>query len=121
MAQQEMGQLPLDRVQPSRPFSITGVDYAGPFSIIKKNQRSIHSLKAYVAIFICFATRAIHIEVVFDLTSEAFLAALKRFIARRGTCAKMFSDNGTNFVGANNDMKEMHQFLSSHETRTGIQ
>ena len=112
VAQQSMGQLPPDRIQPSRPFSICGVDYAGPFITIQRNQRGVKSIKSYVAIFICFSTRAVHIEVISDLTTESFIAALKRFISRRGKCYKMYSDNGSNFVGAHNEMKEMKAFLT---------
>ena len=78
-----MGELPSARVQPSRPFLTTGVDYAGPISLKLGTPCSKIITKGYIAIFVCFATRAIHIEVVTSLTTEAFLAALRRFIARR--------------------------------------
>lgn len=65
--------------------------------------------RANVAIFICLATKAIHIEVVSDLTSEAFIAALKRMIGRRGAVTHLFSDNGTNFVGANKIFRAEYQ------------
>ncbi|GFX03175.1 integrase catalytic domain-containing protein [Trichonephila clavipes] len=50
--------------------------------------------------------KTVHIELVSDLTSQAFIAALKMFMARRGKCAKLFSDNGKNFVGASNEIKK---------------
>ncbi|XP_076660838.1 uncharacterized protein LOC143364295, partial [Halictus rubicundus] len=59
--------------------------------------------------------RAVHLEVVGDLTTDAFLAALKRFIARRGICSNIYSDNGTNFVGANNELNELHRVLREDE------
>jgi len=77
-----MGELPSARVQPSRPFLNTGVDYAGPVSLRVGTPRSKTTIKGYIAIFVCFATKAIHIEAVTSLTAEAFLAALRRFIAR---------------------------------------
>jgi len=80
--QQFMGELPSARVQPSRPFLNTGVDYAGPICLRVGTPRSKTIIKGYIAIFVCFATKAIHIEVVTSLTTEAFLAALRCFIAR---------------------------------------
>ena len=103
--QQLMGQLPSARVTACRPFHQSGVDYAGPIAVRTTKGRGYHSTKGYICLFICMATRAIHLEVVSDLTSEAFLAAFKRFVARRGHCAELWSDNGTNFVGANKELK----------------
>lgn len=97
---QLMGSLPLDRVNPSRAFIHTGVDYAGPITVKAYNGRCKIHLKSYIAVFVCLYSKAIHIEVVSSLTSEAFLAAFRRFVSRRGRCSKLFSDNGTNFKGA---------------------
>ncbi|GFX62492.1 uncharacterized protein TNCV_413341 [Trichonephila clavipes] len=55
--------------------------------------------------------KTVHIELVSDLTSQAFIAALKRFMARRGKCAKLFSDNGKNFVGASNEIKKLLEIV----------
>ena len=77
------GELPSTRVQPSRPFLTTGVDYAGPISLRLGPPRSKTITKGYIAIFVCFVTKALHIEVAISLSTEAFLAALRRFIARR--------------------------------------
>ncbi|GFS89970.1 uncharacterized protein TNCV_507001 [Trichonephila clavipes] len=94
------GDLPRDRIVPSRPFEKVGLDYAGPI-ITKPNLKKIKSdfLKSYIAIFICFCTKATHLEVVSDLTTEAFLACLRRFIARRSKPSVIWSDNATNFKG----------------------
>jgi len=70
-------------------------------------------LTAYIAIFVCFSTKAIHLELVSDLTKETFRAALERFIAVRGVPSKMHSDNGTTFVGAKNVL--MRNFLKANE------
>lgn len=102
-----MGDLPATRVTPSRPFSITGIDYAGPIIIKNGHGRTIKTLKSYVAIFVCFATKAVHIELVCDCSSSTFLNALKRFIARRGKPAHLYSDNATNFVGANRELTKL--------------
>ncbi|XP_043263595.1 uncharacterized protein LOC122403875 [Colletes gigas] len=110
-----MGALPAARVSECRPFYNSGVDYCGPFHIKEKRFRNRNRLKIYVAVFICFATKAVHLEVVGDMTTEAFIAALKRFVARRGICRNIYSDNGTNFVGASNEMAEVHQTLENDE------
>lgn len=97
---QLMGSLPFPRVNQSKPFLFTGVDYAGPMLIRNKNSQGSKTSKAYIAVFVCLCTKALHIELVSNLTSEAFLAALRRFVARRGRCQTLFSDCGTNFKGA---------------------
>ncbi|XP_042910085.2 uncharacterized protein [Parasteatoda tepidariorum] len=101
-----MGNLPRERVVPDFAFNCSGVDLTGPFFIKCKHQRKAISLKVYICLFICFVSKAVHIEIVSDLTSESLIATLKRFIARRGKCAKLFSDNATNFVGANKELKK---------------
>ncbi|GFU07872.1 integrase catalytic domain-containing protein [Trichonephila clavipes] len=60
---------------------------------------------------------AVHIELVSDLTSQAFIAALKRFMARRGKCAKLFSDNGKNFVGASNEIKKLLEIVKKPDEK----
>jgi hypothetical protein len=92
-SQQLMGELPPSRVQPSRPFVTTGVDYACPVLLRLGTTRSKTTVKGYIAIFVCFITKAVHIEVITSLTTEAFLAALRRFIARRGKPKTIHSDN----------------------------
>ncbi|CAF4810031.1 unnamed protein product [Pieris macdunnoughi] len=102
-----MGQLPDARLKPSKPFLATGVDYAGPYHIKFSPGRGAKTYKSYICLFVCMVTRAIHIELVTDLTSKAFIAAFRRFIARRGYCRDLYSDNGTNFVGANKQLRDM--------------
>jgi hypothetical protein len=103
-AEQLMGNLPVHRVTMQRAFQSAGVDYAGPISIKARAGRSKIIEKGYLAIFVCTATKAIHVEVVSDLTALAFLSAFVRFTARRGHCSHLYSDNGTTFVGANREM-----------------
>ncbi|GFY15734.1 uncharacterized protein TNCV_1283791 [Trichonephila clavipes] len=83
-SKQSMGDLPTHRVTPSKPFSVCGVDYAGPINILRYRGRGAKTTKGYIALFVCFVTKALHLELVSDLTSEAFIASLKRFCARRG-------------------------------------
>lgn len=98
--QQLMGQLPTNRVTPNRPFLNCGVDYAGPFEIKKFRGRCKTFYKSYFALFVCFSTKAVHLEVVIDLSSAAFIAAYRRFISRRGLVKNLYSDCGTNFIGS---------------------
>ncbi|XP_034828817.2 uncharacterized protein [Maniola hyperantus] len=104
-----MGELPSSRVLPSRPFSKSGVDYAGPVNIRMSKGRGCKSYKGYICLFICMSTKAIHLEAVTDLTSEGFLAAFRRFVARRGNCQEVWSDNGTNFVKAAKELRKLFQ------------
>lgn len=95
-----MGDLPKSRICPSRPFSSVGIDYAGPLLIKEGKRRNARSIKCYLAIFICMAVKAVHIEVVSDLSTATFIAALHRFVSRRGIPSNIYSDCGTNFQGA---------------------
>ncbi|XP_033213910.1 uncharacterized protein LOC117170976 [Belonocnema kinseyi] len=108
-----MGNLPETRICQSRPFLNAGIDYYGPFFVKEKRHTNLKRFKAYVSVFVCFATKAIHLELVCDLTTEAFLGALKRFCARRGKPNNIYSDNATNFVGGNKEIKELHKFFLS--------
>ena len=81
---QLMGQLPSSWVTPAPPFTHTGADFAGPFLLKKGHTRKPLKVKGYVCLFVFMTTKATHLELVMDLTSEAFIAALKCFVARRG-------------------------------------
>ena len=100
---QFMAPLPADRVTPDEPpFTRVGVDYFGP--IIVKRGRS--NVKRYGALFTCLQIRASHLEMAESLETDAFINVLRRFIARRGQVKVIRSDNGTNFVGAEKEIKE---------------
>ncbi|GFV28267.1 DUF5641 domain-containing protein [Trichonephila clavipes] len=105
---QLMGNLPSERVTQVRHFGTLGWIFCGPFEIKFKNQRKGIFSKVYVAIFVFLATKAIHLEAVTDLTTEAFIAALKRLCARRGRISTLMSDNATNFKGA---AAELNRFI----------
>lgn len=107
-----MGDLSKSRVTGFlRPFAISGVDYAGPLRVRESRRRGrVHISKAYVALFVCFSTKAVHLELVTDLTTEAFIAALRHFTGRRGICSHLYSDNA-NFVEASGELKEIYEFL----------
>ncbi|GFU05093.1 integrase catalytic domain-containing protein [Trichonephila clavipes] len=102
---QIMGNLPYERVSMAPPFSVTGLDLGGPYFVTYKNQRKGVLNKIYVCVCIYFVTCAIHLEILSDLTSDAIIATLKRFMSKRGKCSKFFTDNATNFVGANSQLK----------------
>lgn len=102
-----MGNLPKLRVVPSPPFETCGADFAGPFSILNRKGRVAKAPKCYLCIFICFFTKAVHLEVVSDLSTNSFILSLRRFISRRGKPKTIYCDNGTNFVGASNELQRM--------------
>lgn len=109
-----MGNLPKERITPCFPFFRCGVDYAGPILILNRKGRGSSLIKSYICLFICFVTRAVHLELVSDLTTDAYLLALKRFISRRGKPCEIFSDNGKNFVGLMNDFSKFLTNCSPH-------
>lgn len=111
-----MGLLPEARLKPSKPFRSTGVDYCGPINIRFSPGRGAKSYKGYICLFVCMVTRAVHLEAVTDLTAKGFIAAFRRFTARRGHCQDLYSDNGTNFVGADREMRDMFNSAKSSLT-----
>ncbi|XP_030753188.1 uncharacterized protein LOC115880190 [Sitophilus oryzae] len=115
-----MASLPEDRVNISRPFQKVGVDFGGPFFIKWFRLRKVSLIKCYIALFVCMATKAVHIEVVSGLTTEAFLMALKRFISRRGNPSVIYSDNATNFAGSKNQLKELYEFFKRQDNSDSI-
>ena len=110
---QLMADLPSERVTPTKPFVNVGIDLAGPIIIKPDN-------KTWIAVFVCFSTKAVHIELVTDLTKDSCIAALKRFVARRGLPEKIFSDNGTNFIGARNDIAKVQSLFSKDTNENSI-
>ncbi|XP_055591098.1 uncharacterized protein LOC129743154 [Uranotaenia lowii] len=117
--QQPTGQLPSTRVHASKPFHITGVDYCGPF-FLKPPHRRAASPKCYIAVFVCFSTKAIHLELVGDLSTASFISAFRRFIGHHGIPAEMHSDNAKNFVGAKQELKTLYDFLDRKQTQEKI-
>ncbi|KAL4136057.1 hypothetical protein QTP88_007625 [Uroleucon formosanum] len=104
-----MADLPGPRVKPRRPFEQVGVDYAGPLQLKELRLHKSRVFKVYIAVFVCFTTKAVHLEVVTELSTDAFLAAFDRFVARRGLPADVYSDCGTNFVGADKQLRALIQ------------
>ncbi|XP_065094108.1 uncharacterized protein LOC135714654 [Ochlerotatus camptorhynchus] len=101
-----MGPLPKVRLTPFvRPFTYVGVDYMGPFEV--KVGRSV--VKRWICLFTCLTVRAVHLELAHSLSTTSCVMAFRRFVARRGAPLEVFSDNGTNFVGANRQLSEEKQ------------
>ena len=108
---QMMGELPTARVTAYEPpFTFTGLDFFGPFNI----KRGRSSQKIYGCIFVCFATRAVHIEDVGSLETDSFIQALRRFIALRRAAKEIWSHNGANFIAAE---KELRRAMYTRERR----
>ena len=104
-----MGDLPRERITPSDPFDFTGVDFGGPFYI--KASGKTGTEKAYIAMFVCFSSKAVHIELCGSLSAPSCIAAFIRFTNRRGLPKRMYSDNGTNFVGSRNELERLQKTL----------
>ena len=106
VSQQLMADLPLGRLQVNEPpFSYARIDYFEPF--LAKQGRS--QVKRYGCIFTCLSMHAVHLEVAHNLTTDSFLQALRRFISCRGKPQQIYSDNSTNFVGAEKILRDLLQ------------
>ena len=112
--QPTMGALPPSRVQLSRCFASTTLDIGGPFNTKESNRRKSVMHKSYFCVFVCEATKAVHLEALTDLSTSCFLAAFDRFSSRRSLPCQLRSDNGKNFIGASRVLKECQQFFEDH-------
>lgn len=119
-AHQKMADLPTERVTPSAPFSHVGVDVFGPWTIVtRKTRGGAANSKRWAVIFTCMAIRAIHIEVVEEMSSSSFINALTRFTSLRGPVVEFYSDKGTNFVGTVNELDVKWNFNPPHASHMG--
>lgn len=118
-----MGQLPASRSNLEFPFLNCYVDYAGPVLVADRKGRGCKLTKSYMCIFVCAAVKAVHLELVTDLSTDAYMAALNRFVARRGKPRSITSDNGTNFVGSSNEIRTFLRSsnVASEITQEGIE
>lgn len=108
----EMGQLPAARLDSHVvPFNRTGLDYFGPIEVTVKRSRE----KRNGALFTCLVTRAVHLELAHSLSTDSCILAIRRFVGRRGCPTHIYSDNGTNFRGADNELKSALQALSQQQ------
>ncbi|XP_063394006.1 uncharacterized protein LOC134679092 [Cydia fagiglandana] len=109
-----MGDLPSYRVAQLKAFLSAAVDFGGPFDIALGRGRGNKTYKGYICVLVCTSTMAVHTELVTELSSDAFLAALRRFVARRGRCNRLVSDQGKNFVGASNVLQRLVGDAATH-------
>ncbi|XP_032396233.1 uncharacterized protein LOC116704734 [Etheostoma spectabile] len=112
--EQRMADLPTERVDPSPPFTYCGMDCFGPFHT--KQGRKEH--KRYGLLFTCLSCRAVHIEMLNDMSTDAFINGLRCFLAVRGAVRQIRCDQGTNFVGAKNELKEALKQLDGNRITT---
>ncbi|XP_055622489.1 uncharacterized protein LOC129773996 [Toxorhynchites rutilus septentrionalis] len=117
--EQIMGDLPVERVTPTFPFFNTGVDLCGPL-FYRHAPRKSSPVKCYVAIFVCLATKAVHIELVADLSTNAFIMALKRFVARRGRPSVIECDNAKNFLGTSRTLAQLRDQFRSQQHKHSV-
>lgn len=113
LLKQQMAELPSFRTQQARPFTFVGCDYAGPFHTKLNHSRNAKTSKGYIAVFICLTTKAMHLELVPDMTTAEFVMSLENFIARRGIPTTIYTDNGTNLVGAESEVHRLHDEMLS--------
>ena len=106
----------MERITPDIVFERVGVDYAEPIYVKHGPVRRPIIVKAYVSVFVSLSVKAVHLELVSDLTTEAFVACLRRFISRRGKPTVIWSDHGTNFVGAARELQELVEFFNEQKT-----
>ena len=114
--EQKMADLPKSRVEPTPPFTYCGVDYFGPWHV----QRGRSVVKRYGALFTCLASRAVHIEVADSLETDSFINALRRFISRRGSVREIRCDRGTNFIGAEAELKKAIEEMDDQEIKAEL-
>ena len=117
---QLMGQLPPARVDPDFVFYNTGLDYAGPYYLKEGYIRRPIAIKCWMAVFVCFCTKAVHLELVKDATAESLVACLGRFCSRRGLPHTIHSDNGSTMVGAKNELSTLYAVLTAKKTQDSI-
>ena len=117
ISEQKMANLPTERTLEVAPFSYSGVDMFGPFSI--KEGRKVH--KRYCALFTCFSSRAVHLETTNKIDTDSFILALRRFLSTRGRVRTIRSDNGGNFVGASNEFKKSWKEMDHSKVTSYLQ
>ena len=108
VSSQVMGRLPLERLKPAPPWNAVGIDLFGTFEIRGEvNKRSTG--KAYGVIFVCLPSTAVHLDIANDYSTNAFLIVFRRFVSLRGFPSIIYSDSGSQIVGASNVLKAIYR------------
>ena len=116
-----MGLASLAQLNPDFVFFHTGLDYAGPLYLKEGYVRRPVKIKAWMAVYVCFYTKAVHLDLVKDATSDSLVASLSRFCSRRCLPLTIHSDNGSTMIGAKNELSELYSVLQTTETQNCIQ
>ena len=117
---QMLGQLPLEHVTPGSIIEEIEVDYVAPLYVKYGMVCKTSARKAYVCLFISLAIKAVHLELVSDLTAEAFITTLRGFFAWRGYSSLIWSDHCSNFISTNCELTKLHEFFAHHITQGTI-
>lgn len=112
-----MADLPVERITPDLPpFTNVGVDLFGPIEV----KRGWSKVKHYGVVFTCMASRAVHLEMAYSLDTDSCINALRRFVCHRGPVSRMRSDNGTNFIGAERELREALIALNNEKIQRAL-
>ncbi|KAK0131909.1 hypothetical protein N1851_033296 [Merluccius polli] len=115
--EQKMADLLLERIQADLPpFTNVGLDYFGPIEV----RRGRSTIKSYGVLFTCMSSRAVHLEIAFSLDTDSCIHALRRFVCRRGQVKHIRSDNGTNLVGAQAELKKALMSLNERNIQDAL-
>ena len=113
---QIMSTLPIERIKPAPPFACVAIDYFGPFVTRGEVQKRTRG-KAYGVLFTCLVSRAVYVDIADDYSTDGFLQVLRRFSSLRGWPAMIYSDPGTQLVGASNELRRITQNLEWEEIK----
>ena len=112
--QMPMAPLPRDRITRTHPFQVVGIDFTGPVYVVTPGGEII---KSYITLFTCATIRAVHLELVLDLTTDAFMRAFRRFVSRRGMCSTIYSDNALTFKKASKLLEQYSEIMHGRKFR----
>lgn len=113
-----MSDLPVALIQACDPFSKVWIDYADPLPKRECRLQKAREYKVYIAVFVCIAVKPVHLELVLELSTDAFLVAFDRFVAQRGLQFEIYFDCGTNYVDASKQLRILVIHLNNRDQLT---